>query len=176
MKASMMMLKAVVALFCLAMAGQLLAQSEKSYLLVGDNPGAEDQMMKDVAAFLETNEHYYIASWDGSAARVRPVKFCCVLNNALVLATSNQKEMYQQMKEFPNVELSRVANDKSAYIRFLGKAVECKDPKIEAAFLAVHDWPKKNFKDKMALFMIEPEMAGIFSMKGQPAKTKTYKK
>ncbi|MDD2600568.1 MAG: hypothetical protein PHO37_15305 [Kiritimatiellae bacterium] len=169
------MLKVVVTLFCLTGVGQIWAQSEKSYLWAGDKPGAEDPMMKAVAAFLEANEHYNLASWDGSAARVRPIKFCCVMNNALVLATSNKKEMYRQMKEFPKVELSRVANDKSAYIRYLGKAVECKDPVLEAAVLAVHPWPRANFKEDMALFMIEPEMAGIFSMKGEPAKTKNFK-
>jgi len=170
------MLKTVIAIGCLAFAGSVFAQSEKSYLLVGDNPGSEDPMMKEVAAFLETNEHFNIASWDGTSARVRPVKFSCVLNNTVILATSSKKEMYLQMKENPHVEFTRVANDKSAYIRYLGTAVECSDPGIKAAYLAVHDWPQKKFKENMVLFMIEPEMAGIFSMKGKPANTKIFKK
>ncbi len=176
MRRDQSMLRAVVAGVCLAVAGGALAQSEKSYLLVGENPGAEDPMMKEVAAFLEVNEHFDIASWDGSAARVRPVKFSCVLNNTVVVATSSKKEMYLQMKEFPRVEFTRFANDKSAYIRVLGKAVECSDPALIAAYLAVHEWPKKNFKENMALFLIEPEMAGIFSMKGEAAKTKIFNK
>ena len=170
------MLKTVITLCCLAVAGSLFTQSEKSYMLAGGNPPDEDQMMKDVAAFLEINEHYNIASYDGTAARVRPVKFTCVLNNKVVLATSNKKEMFLQMDENPNVEFTRVAKDKSAYIRFLGKAVECKDKTLIDAFLAVHGWPKKKFKENMVIFFIEPEMAGIFSMKGKPAKTKVFKK
>lgn len=169
------MLKRVVIGLCLAVAGTVVAQSEKSYLVSGENV-AEDPFMKDVAAFLETNEHYNIASYDGTAARVRPVKFVCVLNNKVALATSNKKEMYLQMKEHPGVEFSRTAKDGSAYIRYLGKAVECEDQKLIDALLAKHDWPKKKFKENMAIFLIEPEMAGIFSMKGQPAKTKIFNK
>jgi hypothetical protein len=38
------MFKAVDMMCCLSVAGLGFSQSEKSYLLVGDNPGAEDQM------------------------------------------------------------------------------------------------------------------------------------
>ncbi len=169
------MVTKIVAALCLAVAGMVQAQSPNSYVLT-DAGAAEDPFMKEVAAYLETNEYFDIASYDGTAARVRPVKFTCVFNNAVVVVTSNKKEMYLQMKEHPLVEFTRTAKDSSAYIRYLGKAVECVDQKLLDAFHAKHDWPKKKFKEELAVFLIEPEMAGIFSMKGESPRTKIFNK
>ncbi len=170
------MLKTVVAIWCLAVAGSIFAEGTNSYLMIGANPPVEDQMMREIATFLEVNEYFDIASYDGTAARVRPVKFTCVMNNKVVVVTTAKRGLFRQMRDNPNVEFTRFANDKSAYIRYLGKAVECQDKALIEAFLAVHSWPREKFKEDLALFFIEPEMAGIFSMQGKPAKTKVFKK
>ena len=167
------MFKIVFLLLSLSFAVSVTAQSEKSYLLVEDSSAA-DAFMKEIALFLESNEYFDIATYDGAAARVRPVKFVCVLDNKIAMVTSSKKEMYEQMKRYPQIELTRTANDRSAYMRYLGTVSECKNQKVIDALLAQHPWPKDKFKDTLVVLLIEPKMAGIFSMKGKPAKTKTF--
>ena len=90
--------------------------------------------------------------------------------------TSKKKEMHAQLLANPSVELSRTAEDKSAYIRYKGKAVLCADADVKAKFVELQASMAKKFGDDMALFFVEPEMVGIFPMKGGQPKTKVFTK
>jgi len=154
----------------------LPAAEVKSYVWVKESPEKSDLFMQDVAAFFEKNEHFYLATVDGQGARVRPIKYTMIADNKLLFVTSAKKEMYGQLVKNPSVELSRTATDNSAYLRYKGKAVLCTDADVKAKLLAAQPSFGKKFGDDMALFFVEPEMIGIFPMKGGQAKTKIFTK
>jgi uncharacterized pyridoxamine 5'-phosphate oxidase family protein len=112
---------------------------------------------------------------EGESARVRPIKYTLVADNRLLFVTSVKKEMYE-IAEKPNVELSRTAEVKSAYLRYKGKAVLCDDAAVKAKFAELQPAMAKKFGADRALFIVEPEMIGIFPMKGGKAKTKVFTK
>lgn len=151
-------------------------QAGKTYVLVKEAADRQDLFMQEVAAFLEKAGYFYLATVEGDGARVRPIKYTFIIDNRLLFATSSKKEMYAQLLKNPNVELSRTAEDKSAYLRYKGKAALCSDAEIRARLLAAHPSFNKSFGDNLALFFVEPEMVGLFPMKGGQAKTKVFAK
>lgn len=152
-------------------------QPAESYLFVKLSPESQDQFMQEVAAFLEKAGHFYLASFDGTAARVRPIKFTFVVDNKVLFVTSKKKEMYGQLINFPAVELSRTAADNSTYLRYKGRVALCADADIKSKLLERFPFFGKNFGDDLALFTVDPEMVGLFSTKKEiPAKTKIFAK
>ena len=151
-------------------------QECKSYVWVKEGAEKQDALLREVAAFLEKAGYFYLATCEGDGARVRPIKYTLVMDNKLAFVTSAKKEMFQQLLKNPKVELSRTAEDKSAYIRYKGVAVLNKDAAVAEKLLAVHPSFSKNFGADLALFLVEPEMVGIFPMKGGQPKTKTFTK
>lgn len=152
------------------------AAAVKSYIWVKEHSDNSDPLMQEVAAFLEKNEHFYLATVDGEGARVRPIKYVLVVDNKLLFATSAKKEMYAQLLKHPGVELSRTATDNSAYLRYKGKAVLCEDADVKAKLLEAQPSFGQKFGADLALFFVEPEMVGLFSMKGGQPKTKVFSK
>lgn len=148
----------------------------KSYVWMKDAPDRSDPFLREVAAFLEKNDHFYLATVEGGGARVRPIKYALVADNKLLFVTSAKKEMYGQLLKNPSVELSRTADDKSAYLRYKGQAVLCDDPEVKAKFAELQPALAKKFGADMALFFVEPEMVGLFPMKGGQPKTKVFAK
>lgn len=151
-------------------------QTCKSYLLVKAPADKLDGLMQEVAAFLEKAGYFYLATVEGDGARVRPIKYTFIIDNKLLFVTSSKKEMHAQLLKNPNVELSRTAEDKSAYLRYKGKAVPCADADIKAKLLEAHPSFNKSFGENIALFFVEPELVGLFPMKGGQPKTKTFAK
>ncbi len=146
----------------------------KTYVLLREGAAATDALLQDSAAFLEKAGYFYLATCEEGAARVRPIKYTLIVDNKLLFATSMKKEMYAQLLKNPRVELSRTAEDKSAYLRFQGRAVLCTDAEVKARVLEASPNFKTSFGDQLALFAVEPERVGLFPMKGGQAKTKTY--
>lgn len=151
-------------------------QAPKSYVWVNESPEKSDLFMQEVAAFLEKSDHFYLATVEGESARVRPIKYTLVADNKLLFVTSVKKEMYAQLQKNPNVELSRTAEDKSAYLRYKGKAVLCDDAAVKAKFAELQPSMAKKFGADLALYFVEPAMVGIFPMKGGQPKTKIFSK
>jgi len=176
MKWMMALLVPALAGFCQEAPKPAQPLDTKSYVWVKEDAQKQDVFLQDVAAFLEKNDHFYLATWDGKGARVRPVKYTLIIDNKLLFVTSSKKEMYAQLLANPNVELSRTAEDKSAYLRYKGMAVLCSDAAVKAKLLEAHPSFGKKFGDDLALFFVEPEMVGIFPMKGGQAKTKIFTK
>jgi uncharacterized pyridoxamine 5'-phosphate oxidase family protein len=152
------------------------AQAGASYVWVKESADKQDALLQEAAAFLEKEGHFYLASVEGDAARVRPLKYVMIVDNKVLFVTSSKKEMYPQLLLNPKVELSRTAADGSAYLRYKGKAVLCSDAAVKAKLLELQPTFGKKFGEDQALFLVEPEMVGIFPMKGGQAKTKSYGK
>ena len=87
--------------------------------------------MSDVVKFLTENPVQYLATigLDGKP-KVRPFQFMIEHNGKLYFSTSNQKNLYKQIKRQPYVELS-VSSPAPAWIRLSGKVVFSKDMDIK---------------------------------------------
>ena len=79
--------------------------------------------MKKVVEFLNANPVQYLATVgrDGKA-KCRPFMFAGLLDGKLWFCTNNQKDVYKDMLNNPEVELS-VSSPEYAWIRLHGKAV-----------------------------------------------------
>ena len=79
--------------------------------------------MKKVAAFLQANPVQYLATVgrDGKA-KCRPFMFACEKDGKLWFCTNNTKDVYKDMQENPEIEIS-VSSPEFAWIRLHGKAV-----------------------------------------------------
>lgn len=79
--------------------------------------------MKKVVEFLHANPVQYLATVgrDGKA-KCRPFMFCFEKEGKLWFCTNTQKEVYKEMQENPEIEIS-VASAEYAWLRLHGKAV-----------------------------------------------------
>ena len=79
--------------------------------------------MNKVVEFLNENPVQYLATVgrDGKA-KCRPFRFAGEWNNKLWFCTNNQKDVYKDMQENPEIEIS-VSSPSYAWIRLHGKAI-----------------------------------------------------
>lgn len=77
--------------------------------------------MKEVVEFLKANPVQYLATVGrDNKAKVRPFMFLMEHEGKLWFGTNNQKEVYHEMRENPNVEIC-VSTSGFAWIRLNGK-------------------------------------------------------
>jgi uncharacterized pyridoxamine 5'-phosphate oxidase family protein len=152
-----------------------MGEEAKSYVLLKEGPEKRDPFLEEVAAFLEKAGHFYLATVDEEGgARVRPIRYTLIVDNKLLFATSNTKELFRHIAKNPKVEVSNTLPDGSAYVRYKGKAVQTTDEAVKARFLGAFPKFKEMYKDGLVFFFVEPEQAGIFPMKGGKPKTKQF--
>jgi uncharacterized pyridoxamine 5'-phosphate oxidase family protein len=152
-----------------------MGEEAKSYVLLKDGADKRDGFLQDVAAFLEKAGHFYLATvGEDGGARVRPIKYTLVIDNKLIFATSEKKELFEQIRKNPKVEISNTAPDGSAFLRYKGTARQTTDEAVRARFLEAFPKFKDMYKEALTFFFIEPEMAGVFPMKGGKPVTKTF--
>lgn len=84
--------------------------------------------MNEIYEFLKQCQTYYLATVDGDQPRVRPFGTIDLFEGKLYIQTGKVKQVSQQMKHNPNVELCGMAGDQ--WIRVSAKAVL--DERIEA--------------------------------------------
>lgn len=167
------MIKTMMMVCIMGCAGLVLAQegaASKSYVLVKDQ--AKDPFLTEVSTFLSTNSILYLATVENNTPCVRPVRFSCLIDNKLAIATSLKKDMSSQMAENPAVELCTTAGDGKTYIRFSGKAALCKDEAILKKFNELHPKFSGMFKADFALYLVTPDQVGLWG--GKEPKTKTF--
>ena len=163
---------AFVAMVVCALMG--IAQEKKvpqSYILVKEEK--KDAFMEEMASFMATNNILYLATVDGDRPCVRPVRFSCLIDNKLAIATALKKSMSTQMMVNSSVELSTVAGDGKVYIRFAGKASLCRDETVIAKFNEAHPSFKSKFGKEFALYLVSPDNVGLWG--GKEPKTKQFK-
>ncbi|HWR07866.1 pyridoxamine 5'-phosphate oxidase family protein [Sporomusa sp.] len=78
--------------------------------------------MEEVLKFLTENPIFYLATVDGDIPKVRPFGFVMNFEGKLHFGTSNQKNVYRQLKANPNFEISTTSKT-GEWIRLKGKAV-----------------------------------------------------
>ena len=87
--------------------------------------------MTRIVEFLNANPVQYLATVgrDGKA-KCRPFMFCLEEEGKLWFCTNNQKDVYKDMQENPEVEVS-VSDSTYAWIRLNGRAVFENDMKVK---------------------------------------------
>jgi len=163
---------ACVALIACTLMG--IAQEKKagqSYLLVKEQ--TKDSFLEEMASFMATNNILYLATVDADRPCVRPIRFSCLIDNKLAIATSPKKSMSTQMMVNSAVELSTTSADGKGYIRFAGKALLCKDETILAKFAEEHPGLKNKFGTDFVLYLVTPENVGLWG--GKEPKAKQFK-
>ena len=170
-------MKKAIALAVLLPALAGMGDEGKSYVLLKDGADKQDAFLQEVAVFLEKAGHFYLATVDeDGGARVRPIKYTLIIDNKLVFATSSTKELFQHIAKNPKVEVSNTLADGSAYLRYKGTAKQTDDEAVKARFLSEFPRFKDMYKEGLVFFLVEPELAGIFPMKGGTPKTKKFER
>lgn len=79
--------------------------------------------MDEIVAYLQKSEVQYLATigLDGKP-KVRPFQFMFEQNGKLWFCTSNQKEIYKELKQQPYVELCAIG-EKMSWLRLEGKVI-----------------------------------------------------
>ena len=87
--------------------------------------------MKKAVEFLQANPVQYLATVgrDGKA-KCRPFMFCFEKDGKLWFCTNNQKDVYKDMLENPEIEIS-VSDSTFAWIRLHGRAVFMDDMEVK---------------------------------------------
>ena len=93
--------------------------------------------MEEVLAFLKKCGTYYLATVDGSQARVRPFGTIDLFDGRLTIQTGRKKDVSRQILADPRVELC--AFDGERWLRLAAAAVE--DPRIEAQAHMLEAYP-----------------------------------
>ncbi|MBP2628643.1 MAG: pyridoxamine 5-phosphate oxidase-related FMN-binding protein [Firmicutes bacterium] len=78
--------------------------------------------MNEVLKFLTDNPTFYLATVDGDMPKVRPFGFVMNYKDKLYFCTSNQKNVYKQLKANPHFEVSTTSQE-GEWLRLNGKAV-----------------------------------------------------
>jgi len=126
--------------------------------------------MHEVLKYLTDNPVFYIATVDGNMPKVRPFGFVMEYEGKLCFCTSNQKNVYKQLKANPNFELSTASADGS-WLRLKGKAVFCTTIESKNAALKAAPMLKNMYSAEDSLFeifYIEDGEATFNSMTGEP--------
>ncbi len=76
--------------------------------------------MNTAIEFLKANKAFHIATVDGAKARVRPFSFVMKRNNALYFCTNKTKDVYKQLFQNPDIEISSVGAN-GAWLRVRGR-------------------------------------------------------
>jgi len=128
--------------------------------------------MKTALEFLKANPVFHIATVDGNKARVRPFGFKMKRNNALYLCTGKAKDVYKQMVQNPDIEISAMGTD-NTWLRIRGRIAF--DDSREAKAQAFEESPnllniyKKGADDEnyVTLYFTEA-VATLYSFKEAP--------
>lgn len=125
--------------------------------------------MNEVLQFLSENPTFYLATVEGNIPKVRPFGFVMNYHNKLYFCTSNQKDVYKQLKANPHFEVSTVSKT-NEWLRLSGKAVFDTNQATQQAALDAAPFLSRMYQvndSKFELFYIEDATAIIRDMKGE---------
>jgi uncharacterized pyridoxamine 5'-phosphate oxidase family protein len=140
--------------------------------LINTNLDERKLQMEEVLKFLASNRPFYLATLDGTQARVRPMGFVMEFEKRLYFGAGNQKAVYRQMKANPQVEISATNSGApdSPWLRLTGRVVFDDRPEVWAAALQampqLADIYPKTGESRMAAFFLENAEAIFYDMKG----------
>jgi uncharacterized pyridoxamine 5'-phosphate oxidase family protein len=89
--------------------------------------------MSTAFEFLKAAQVFYVGTTDGTKGRVRPFAFMMKRNDTIYFCTGKFKDVYKQMSQFPDIEISTMG-PKNTWLRLRGKIAfdESRDAKEQA--------------------------------------------
>jgi len=105
--------------------------------------------MNTALEFIKANPVFHIATVDEAKARVRPFGFIMKRNNTLYFCTNKTKEVYKQLRQNPDIEISDMGSN-GTWLRIRGRIAfdETREAKAQA------------FEQSSDLLKIYPKGAG----------------
>jgi len=73
--------------------------------------------METALEFIKANPVFHLATVEGNQARVRPFGFVMKRNGALYFCTNKSKDVYRQLLQNPDIEISAMGKDRWLRIR-----------------------------------------------------------
>lgn len=131
--------------------------------------------MNEVVKFLVENPVQFLGTTglDGNP-KVRPFQFMLERDGKLFFCTSNQKEVYKEIKNNPNIELC-TSSPSFAWMRLSGTVAFSDDMDIKAAVIEHSPLVKSIYKSPdnpaFEIFYLKNAKAVIADFSGQPPKT-----
>lgn len=130
--------------------------------------------MNEVVNFLSENPVLYLATIgrDGKP-KVRPFQFMLEKEGKLFFCTSNQKEVYKEIKLNPYVEFS-TTNQNNVWIRISGRIKFSNDLEVKTTIIEHNSLVKSIYKTPdnpiFEIFYLDDAKAVIADFSGQPPK------
>lgn len=130
--------------------------------------------MNEVVNFLSENPVLYLATVgrDGKP-KVRPFQFMLEKEGKLFFCTSNQKEVYKEIKLNPYVEFS-TTNQNNVWIRISGRIKFSNDLEVKTTLIEHNPLVKSIYKTPdnpiFEIFYLDDAKAVIADFSGQPPK------
>ena len=129
--------------------------------------------MNTAFEFIKANPVFHIATVDGVKARVRPFGFIMKRNNTLYFCTNKTKDVYKQLKQNPDIEISDMGSDGSTWLRIRGRIAfdetrEAKAKVFEESPNLLKIYPKGADDELFVTFYFTEAAATLFSFSGAP--------
>ncbi|MGO1043208.1 pyridoxamine 5'-phosphate oxidase family protein [Clostridioides difficile] len=130
--------------------------------------------MNEVVKFLKENPVQYFATIgaDGKP-KVRPFQFMIEECGKLYFCTSNEKDVFKQVKKSPYVEVT-TSTPEFAWIRLCGKVIFSDNKDIKKKIIESSELVKSIYKNEenptFEIFYLEDAKAVISDFSGEPPK------
>ena len=128
--------------------------------------------MSTALEVLKANRVFHVASVDGAKARVRPFSFVMKRNNALYFCTNKTKDVYKQLFQNPDIEMSSMGAD-GTWLRVRGRIAfdEAREAKAQV-FVENPDllkkYPRGADDELFVTFYFTEAVATLFSFTEPP--------
>jgi uncharacterized pyridoxamine 5'-phosphate oxidase family protein len=128
--------------------------------------------MNTALEFIKASPVFHIATVDGVKARVRPFGFIMKRNDTLYFCTNKTKDVYKQLKQNPDIEISDMGVN-STWLRIRGRIAfdETREAKVKA-FEHMPDllkiYPKGADDELFVTFYFTEAVATLYSFKEKP--------
>ena len=128
--------------------------------------------MTTVVEYLKTNPVFHIATVEGTKARVRPFGFSMKRNGALYFCTNKTKNVYKQLSENPEIEISDMGND-GTWMRVRGRIAfdDTREAKVQAFAESANllkVYPKGADDETFVTFYFTEAVATLYSFTAPP--------
>ena len=127
--------------------------------------------MNTALEFIKASPVFHIATVDGAKARVRPFSFIMKRNNKLYFCTNKTKDVYKQLKQNPDIEISDMGNN--VWLRIRGRIAfdetrEAKAQAFEQSPNLLRIYPKGADDETFVTFYFTEAVATLFSFTEAP--------
>jgi uncharacterized pyridoxamine 5'-phosphate oxidase family protein len=128
--------------------------------------------MDTALEFLKSNPVFHIATVEGNKARVRPFGFVMKRNNKLYFCTNKTKDVFKQLKQNPDIEISDMGTN-NTWLRIRGKIAiddtrEAKVQAFEEAPNLKNIYPKGADDEIFVTFYFTEAVATLYSFAESP--------